>query len=1242
MHGRTPDPVIHGDLKPANILLDTEGRIWLVDFGLARPHLRTVAGDTHDGRERPSGTPGYTPVEQWHGRVEPRSDVYALGATLFEMLTRRRPSLDPSELVLALRRAAPPVSAETERLLQRALAFDAARRPEAGELLALLERSLVKIALPPPPPPEQPPSGERFLGRDAELRAIDARLSADRSLLLVGMPGIGKTALLGALCGPRAESDTLFYHTCLADSGLDELTYQLCAHLARQGDTAPWEYLQRARLRDDHSNLARTLVDQILAALPRQAAGPALLICLDDAHLLADDPTAAALLAGLRRLARDGALRLVVASRVALASFTEVELFRLEGLGPEAAAALLGSRRVDLDPTVLGELHRLTGGNAQFLILASDLLARGQDGPALIAGLASAPDVERYLIAEVDEGLSREERQVMQAVAALEEAGGTRDLIEHVVGRGAKRVLRALADRQLLLRRSAEDELFFQHALVRAFYADLPSRGERIRLHRGAASYFQEISPDNLQAAYHLLRAGEVPQAAGLAVASSADAMNRGRLNRLRGLLEQIPVDGLAPELSTAVLLARGDAEAFAGAASAARASFLAALSRLEQAGDEPWRRVLTARTCRSLAGALEHEAPVEALGWIQRGLEALRNDDPVEAALLLHRQGSLHMALGAYETAEGVLERALTGLPEAMIDRRADTLINLGISACARGLREIGVARLRAALDLYRRTGNRWGEGTAYQNLGIDSDYAGDWQEAAAYYGQALVCAEVTGSVERQAHLALLLGTLATQRGDDVGAEAHLGRCVALSAEHQLLEYRAMALSSLAELHIARGSYAAAAVALEQAEQLAGQLGERFHQLPEIYRGWALVLAQSDGGRAEAKARQALALAQAPAFEGLLHLWVEEPGQRRETVVDFRTGGNPGKGWARTAPRSNPGKGWARTAPVLSSDGQAIIFTPDGSIGEGQFFTLMASDSPPPPPAWATPVSRAYRLSSTPGVTFAQLSLNIGYMGDEVPGRQEANIITYYWNEELSPPRWEALEAYLDVDRNEAAAAISRPGLYQLMTSLALPLERTGWNLVPSYPGATQPLAEALGGSAGRYTTIYGYEAGRAGSPWQLFDVDVPLWVNNLDQLRANESYWIRATRPTSLLVRSASLAGAGPAQSLTLPPPPATYYGELPADLAGAEVVATIGGAVCGRSTARSEGDGAVFVVHVEAAGVDQLAGCGGSGKQVTVAVGELRFTAPWRNDRPQPLTPGLAAPGPDIFVYLPAVQR
>ncbi|MGD2206737.1 MAG: serine/threonine-protein kinase, partial [Anaerolineae bacterium] len=92
LHSRRPQPVIHRDIKPANIIVDPEDRVWLVDFGLARAAVSSgarvmVAG----GKTVAAGTPGYTPLEQWQMQPTPKSDIYALGATMHHLLTARDP-----------------------------------------------------------------------------------------------------------------------------------------------------------------------------------------------------------------------------------------------------------------------------------------------------------------------------------------------------------------------------------------------------------------------------------------------------------------------------------------------------------------------------------------------------------------------------------------------------------------------------------------------------------------------------------------------------------------------------------------------------------------------------------------------------------------------------------------------------------------------------------------------------------------------------------------------------------------------------------------------------------------------------------------------------------------------------------------------------------------------------------------------------------------------------------------------
>lgn len=157
--------VIHRDLKPSNVLLDEQGNAYLTDFGIAQM-LDAAPVEAGAGV---AGTPSYMSPEQCQGKpATPASDIYALGALLYELVTGRPPFEADTPLEIMVKQVKDPVPsvrefdstlpAALDRVLQRALAKNPAARYASAGALAAAFRTVVNAmtqqeAYSPPPAP---------------------------------------------------------------------------------------------------------------------------------------------------------------------------------------------------------------------------------------------------------------------------------------------------------------------------------------------------------------------------------------------------------------------------------------------------------------------------------------------------------------------------------------------------------------------------------------------------------------------------------------------------------------------------------------------------------------------------------------------------------------------------------------------------------------------------------------------------------------------------------------------------------------------------------------------------------------------------------------------------------------------------------------------------------------------------------------------------------------------------------
>lgn len=240
-YAHTKAGVVHRDLKPANLLVNGRGDLKVTDFGIARSLGATLTRTT-GGSSGVSGSPAYMSPEQWRGKkASVGDDIYALGATLYELLTGKPPFYegdikaqaleDPPDSMAARRKefglVGQPIPPEWEAAVARCLEKDLARRTANARLV--WESLCGAAAAPAPPPADAGPARESPAAPRRELG--EGRLLIDQypgeAAYEVRRPGSVRIVRKGRTPGDEERLPTGEYVVSIVHPHLGEQTRQV-------------------------------------------------------------------------------------------------------------------------------------------------------------------------------------------------------------------------------------------------------------------------------------------------------------------------------------------------------------------------------------------------------------------------------------------------------------------------------------------------------------------------------------------------------------------------------------------------------------------------------------------------------------------------------------------------------------------------------------------------------------------------------------------------------------------------------------------------------------------------------------------------------------------------------------------------------------------------------------------------------------------------------------------------------
>lgn len=682
-----------------------------------------------------------------------------------------------------------------------------------------------------PPPLALPASSTAFVGREAELAAVEHRLagSDSRLLILVGPGGIGKTRLAVEAARSLAQR--------LPGRFLDGVFFVPLATLQSAG-TIPLQIADRVRI---PLQGATPPAQQVLAHL----AGRELLLLLDNIeHLLDEQGTAVGFLLDLLRQAPG--VKLLLTSRERLGLYEEV-IFDVEGLAtaqdddltPSSAAWLFveSARRVsgEFNPETAGlsciaRICRLVEGVPLAVELAAGWLRHYTCAQIvqqiehsldfLASDYPDLPERQRSLrsVFEYSWRLLSSREQTALAQLSVFAGGFSSDAAQALLGQAAPVI--DLADKSLLQRQTGER--FDLHPLVRSYAA------EKLALHPSA-----QIDITDRYALYFLAYvaaqgSGESSQQRAALHTEMANIRCAWEWAARRRMLE--PLGGAAVTMHNFFSLQswfREGIDLFAQAIDALESD------ATEDAAVASLHGELLGRKARM---HLHIGELAQARADLQRALADLPPlEDTVRRGSALDALAITHYYAGDYAQAAELARQRLRLAELAGNEEGVSFALNfLGSCAKAEGRYADALAHFQAAVEHCTRRQDEIGAAMVLNNMGNLLQATGDWTEAQRHYRQSSELFKAHDHIHGAATTLANAGRLAGKRGSHQEARALLLESLTLKRQIGDVRGAAVSLAGLGEIALAVGEYAEARDYLEQAVELARQAGD-LKQMLEI-----------------------------------------------------------------------------------------------------------------------------------------------------------------------------------------------------------------------------------------------------------------------------------------------------------------------------------------------------------------------------------------------------------------------